>query len=112
MTEPAPDTATIYLPQPDGHRRGCLRYRNGLTQEIDATPEELDQLIDEFLAGDEPSLSLRDARFGDLYTVRRHALQEELLDVLVAWVKNPAPAGGRRELVVAREHPRMHPVRR
>lgn len=102
------DEKTIHLPQPAGHRRGCLRYRNGLTQETDMTPEELADVVEEFLADPERRrLDLRDARYGDLYVVQRHALEEELLDILVAYVANPAPQTGRRAsgVTVAREMP-------
>lgn len=98
---------TILLPQPEGHRRGVLRWRNGLMQEIDLAPEELVQELQAFGADPERWwLELRDARYGDLYVVTRHAIEEELLDVLVAWIKNPAPQTGKRGgVVVAREMP-------
>lgn len=99
---------TIYLPQPKGHRRAALRYRNGLVQQIDMQPEELASVLDAFVA--DPSqgsqLHLRDATFGELYVVTRHAAEKEVLDVLVAWVENPTPQlGTRGGVVVAREMP-------
>jgi len=99
---------TIYLPQPDGYRRGCLRYTNGLTHVADLSPEELLQQVDAFLSDPaERWLKLHDAQYGDLYAVPRLALERDLLDVMVAWVKNPAPQSGPRPggVLVARDLP-------
>jgi hypothetical protein len=97
MNDDVAEEKTIHLPQPEGHRRGCLRYRNGLMQEIDMSPEDLAAEVKAFLADPERlQLELRDAKYGDLYVMQRNAAQEELLDVLVCWVKNPAPQLGAR----------------
>ena len=110
MAEPAEELErerTIYLPQPKGHRRACLRIRNGLTQNIDMQPEELALELERFLADPaRAQLHLRDASFGEFYAVPRRAVEKELLDVLVAWVENPAPQlGARQGVLVAREMP-------
>lgn len=109
---PAPDPEPhIFLPPQPGHRRACLRFRNGITQEIDMQPEELADELDVFLAdASRPRLELRDAKFGEYYSISRHVVEEEVLDVLVAWVQNPAPEEGRRStgVVVAREMPEAH----
>lgn len=98
----------IYLPPQPGHRRACLRFRNGLTQNLDMQPEELTAEIDAFLADPERAwLELRDAVYGEVYAVPKRVVEKEVLDVLVAWVQNPAPQQGSRGngVVVAREMP-------
>lgn len=111
MAEPAEkledSERTIYLPQPRGHRRACLRFRNGLNQNLDMQPEELARVLDEFLADPSRSqLHLRDAAFGEIYMLPRRVVEKEVLDVSVAWVENPPPQlGPRGGVMVAREMP-------
>lgn len=100
---------TIYLPQPEGHRRGSLRFINGLQVDVTVSPEELVELVDHFMEDPiEPHrLELRDAQFNEPYYLFREAIAHgHLMAVGVAWVKNPAPQVGRRgDVLVAREMP-------
>lgn len=97
----------VYLPPLPGHRRACMRYRNGLMQEIDMAPEDLVRAIDEFLEGEAQTLVLREPRYGEPYVIRRRVVEEELLDVFTAWIAAPAPETGRHQsgVVVARDLP-------
>lgn len=107
---------TIFLPQPTGHRRGSLRWLNGLMVSIACSPEELADLVDEFMA--DPSqrrLELRDAQFNEPYWLMRDAITNgHLMAVGVDWVTNPAPELGPRnggKVMVAREMPDARPPR-
>lgn len=100
---------TIYLPQPQGHRRGSLRFINGMQVNVTASPEELADLVDHFVEDPtEPHrLELRDAEYNEPYYLLREVVEHgHLMAVAVAWVPNPAPETGRRGgVMVAREMP-------
>jgi hypothetical protein len=103
--EPPPDELrqpTIYVPAPEGHRRGTFHLENGAQMAIDMEPEELLEVVEAFLAGEGQLLELRDAVYGDLVVLTRHGV-ECLTHVGVAYVKNPAPKSDR--LAVVRELP-------
>ena len=97
----------IFLPAPEGYRLSKFLFRNGLQQSVDMSPEELDAAVDACLADPEQKkLTLRDPDFGEMFVVRRNALEEELLAIFVMYHKNPAPQEGKRgDVVVARVMP-------
>jgi hypothetical protein len=98
-----PEQPTIYVPAPEGHRRGTFHLENGAQMAIDMEPEELVDLVQAFL-GEKATklLALRDAVYGDLVVLTRHGV-ECLTHLGVAYVKNPAPKSDR--LSVVRELP-------
>jgi len=108
MTDEVAPEMTIHLPTPEGHRRGALQYRNGLTHNIDLSPEDLAAAVRAFRADpDRQELELRDAVYGEPLLVTRVAIDRELLALMVAWVPNPAAQQGVRPsgVTVVRDMP-------
>jgi len=99
---------TIFLPTPEGHRRGSLRFMNGLIVPMACSPEELAELVDDFQADPaQRQLELRDAEYNEPYWLLRPTVDEgHLMAIAVQWVTNPAPEIGQRGgVTIARDMP-------
>lgn len=87
-----PDAPAIFVPEPEGHPRGCLVLGNGQLQACDLEPRELAETLSRFLASEEHVLELRDAQYGAPIWVTRAGAAAATM-VATQWMKKPAPRG-------------------
>ena len=98
-----PEDVEIHIPEPEGHRRAALNMLNGASLFVDLQPEELAQLVREFLASDDVFLEVRDAQYGAPLWITRAAFTEAVLSIGVAWLKTVAPRSGK--IAIAQHFP-------
>jgi hypothetical protein len=86
------DEKKILLPEPEGHRRGALRFRNGGLQAVNMSPEELVEALQAFMTDPAapPFLVVSDAQYGENLYLTRAAI-DNIDMVCVSWVKVVAP---------------------
>ena len=91
MTEPK----EILLPEPEGFKRGAIRFRNGGLQTFNCSLGELREAVETFMADPKAPrfLELPDAQYGEPLYLTRTAIDN--IDLLcVSWVKKVAPRPG------------------
>lgn len=101
------DPDEIILPEPEGHKRAVLAFKNGVRDAVDIQdPRELGELLEGFLRDDAAlTLELRDAQYGAPYILTKDGAREVMF-VCTAWLKKVAPQRG-SGLHIARDIPGM-----
>jgi hypothetical protein len=95
----------IILPEPEGHRRGTLAFKNGARDAMNiADPLILAGLLERFLRDESAELLiLEDANFGAPYVLTR-AGAREVVSIGTAWLARVAPQRASK-LQIARDLP-------